>query len=261
VAANHKRKRFIPLLAISQSSRVFDVAIFYGKNKMNLVICNNEAQTMLSLDLLVIINEQRIEAGEPVIRNADFVSRVIDELDLQPHEIFVRTNAASGQPQKYANLSIEQCTLVGMRESKSVRRAVLAKLKELEAKQSPLPALPTFPELLRQHADALDKLALSAPKVDHFDKYVARDGLRNLTDVAKSMNLSAVRLGRLLREHGMAFKRTDKLCWMQWFVDKGYGVTKQIVANDKDRDQAMITNAGDVYLKAQFAKDGLEGLL
>jgi phage antirepressor YoqD-like protein len=147
---------------------------------------------------------------------------------------------------------------------------VIKRWHELEAMQDHLPiALPTtyitaLEKLLEsKKAEALleEKLVIAAPKVDHFDKYVARDGLRNLTDVAKSMGLSAVKLGRLLREHGMAFKRTDKMVWMQWFVDKGYGVTKQIIANDKDRDQAMITNTGDAYLKSQFAKDGLEGLL
>jgi phage antirepressor YoqD-like protein len=227
---------------------------------MNLVNLN-AAETITTLQLRDMINAARAEKGESGIRNADFLVKVKDELDFEGTEIPYLTKLSSGQMADTFDITLEQAALVGMRESKSVRRAVLAKLKELESKQSPLPALPTFPELLRQHADALDQLALSAPKVDHFDKYVARDGLRNLTDVAKSMGLSAVRLGRLLREHGMAFKRTDKLCWMQWFVDKGYGVTKQIVANDKDRDQAMITNAGDVYLKAQFAKDGLEGLL
>jgi phage antirepressor YoqD-like protein len=229
-----------------------------GKNMF--LVTTNTTKLMCSLELRTIINSVREIAGESFVRNDQFIARIEDEIDdLGVCKIIAHPQ--NGSAIKSYNLTLEQCALVGMRESKSVRRAVLAKLKELEAKQSPLPALPTFPELLRQHADALDQLALSAPKVDHFDKYVARDGLRSLTDVAKSMNLSAVRLGRLLREHGMAFKRTDKLCWMQWFVDKGYGVTKQIVANDKDRDQAMITNAGDVYLKAQFAKDGLEGLL
>lgn len=234
---------------------------------MLLVVENKK--TMSSLDLLSMINEQRSDAGEPVIENNKFIAKVEDELD----DISTddkKSTVVNRNNQSYYMLTLEQCTLVGMRESKSVRRLVLAKLKELEAKQSPAPiALPTnyitaLEALLEsKKAEALleEKLVIAAPKVDHFDKYVARDGMRNLTDVAKSMGLSAVKLGRLLRQHGMAFKRTDKLCWMQWFVDKGYGVTKQIVANDKDRDQAMITNTGDAYLKAQFAKDGLEGLL
>lgn len=130
--------------------------------------------------------------------------------------------------------------------------------QELEAQQAP--QLPTtyigaLEELLaskKAEAALQEQLAIAAPKVEHYDLYVNRDSLRSITDVAKGMVLSAIALGRLMREHGILFKRTDRQVWMQWFIDKGYGVTKQIVANNKDRDQAMVTNAGDVYLKAQF---------
>lgn len=212
-------------------------------------------KTMSSLEIAMLTGKNHSD----VLRD---VRKMLLDLDLGESSFAGSYLSGQNKVMPLFNLDREHtdCLLTGY--SAKARMLVIKRWHELEAKQSPQPvALPTFPELLRQHADALDKLELVAPKVEHFDKYVARDGLRNLTDVAKSMGLSAVKLGRLLREHGMAFKRTDKMVWMQWFVDKGYGVTKQIIANDKDRDQAMITNTGDAYLKAQFAKDGLEGLL
>lgn len=64
------------------------------------------------------------------------ISMIEDELDdLGVAETFyVTTSQGAKRPVKGYSLTMEQMTLVGMRESKAVRRAVLAKLKELEAK-------------------------------------------------------------------------------------------------------------------------------
>lgn len=96
----------------------------------------NGVETMSSLDLLVMINEQRRDSGEPVINNTHFVARVLDELDLGDSNIITIPHPQNNKPQSFVNLTIEQCLLVSMRESKSVRRYVLAKLKELESQQS-----------------------------------------------------------------------------------------------------------------------------
>ncbi|AMC34756.1 phage antirepressor KilAC domain-containing protein [Janthinobacterium sp. B9-8] len=228
---------------------------------MSNLILNSKvdaSELLSSLTLLDLINEKRVSNGEQPIRRNDFAERVFDELEGEHYESFVVKNP-NGTVSWVASLTLDQCMLVSMRESKAVRRDVLAILKEA---RTPVFAIPvTFSEALMlasRQAEQIEEqqtaLLLAAPKVEHFDKYVARDNLRSLTDVAKSMGLSAVKLGRLLREHGMAFKRTDKMVWMQWFVDKGYGVIKQVAANDKDRDQPFITNAGDAYIKAQFGE-------
>ena len=67
-------------------------------------------------------------------------------------------------------MTADQCKLVAMRESKGVRRAVLARLNELEAKQAPrVPQ--TMAEALRLAADQAEQieqqqaaLAIAAPK-------------------------------------------------------------------------------------------------
>lgn len=90
------------------------------------------AVTMSSLNLLDVINNVRIEFNEPEVENSHFLKRIEDELDgeLGLRKVFL--NPAGGRPKGYYDLTIEQCTLVGMRESKGVRRAVLGKIKELE---------------------------------------------------------------------------------------------------------------------------------
>ena len=90
----------------------------------------NTEQTMSSLDFLNnIINPARVAAGESEVANRHFIVRVEDELDdLGAGKTFTRY----GNTVKYYELTFEQMTLVGMRESKAVRRSVLETLKKLQ---------------------------------------------------------------------------------------------------------------------------------
>lgn len=103
---------------------------------MNII--SHEA-TMNSLDFLnSVINPARVESGESEAKNAHFVSRVEDELDDLPAvKIFNRF----GNEVRTYDLTMKQMLLVGMRESKSVRRSVLAKLESMQ-EESKQPALP-----------------------------------------------------------------------------------------------------------------------
>lgn len=100
-------------------------------------------QTMSSIDLLAIINTARAEAGETEVRRNDFASRCRDELDGDHYETFVVKNP-NGTETEVLSLTQDQCMLIGMRESKAVRRNVLAKLKAIEAKSERPAALPNF---------------------------------------------------------------------------------------------------------------------
>lgn len=94
---------------------------------------------MNSLDFLnSVINPARVESGESEVKNAHFISRVEDELDDLPAvKIFNRF----GNEVRTYDLTMRQMLLVGMRESKSVRRSVLAKLESMQ-EESKRPALP-----------------------------------------------------------------------------------------------------------------------
>lgn len=90
--------------------------------------------TMDTIELLKLVNEVRAEFGEPTVRHNDFVARCHDELDGEHYETFVVQNLNNTQSEGL-HLSSEQCKLVAMRESKGVRRRVLARLNELESQQ------------------------------------------------------------------------------------------------------------------------------
>lgn len=104
----------------------------------SLIVASGASQqgvTMSSTDLLVYVNDARKWLGEPVVANRHFLSRIEDELEgeLPPRKSFTHPN--NGASVSYYDLTEDQCKLVAMRESKAVRRRVLAKLKELESRQ------------------------------------------------------------------------------------------------------------------------------
>jgi outer membrane murein-binding lipoprotein Lpp len=112
-------------------------------------------KTMSSVDLLVIINTSRKESGESEVRRNDFMSRCRDELDGEHYETFVVKNP-NGTTTECLALTRDQCMLVSMRESKKVRRSVLAKLKSLEA-EGPTLSNPIM-NMIVQQAIQYDKL-------------------------------------------------------------------------------------------------------
>ncbi|EFJ1100674.1 ant domain protein, partial [Escherichia coli] len=93
---------------------------------MNEMISVDHEISMSSLDFLNnIINPSRIEAGEKPVRPSDFHARVNDEIDEElNYENFVV--GRTGHKTYYTMLNMEQMMLIGMRESKAVRRSVLA---------------------------------------------------------------------------------------------------------------------------------------
>ncbi|MVF50607.1 phage antirepressor [Pseudomonas monteilii] len=91
--------------------------------------------TMDSTELLALVNEARAGFGEGSVRHNDFVARCKDELDGEHYETFVVQNLNNTQSEGL-RLTADQCKLVAMRESKGVRRRVLARLNELEGQQA-----------------------------------------------------------------------------------------------------------------------------
>lgn len=107
-------------------------------NASNILAIHGGEPTMSSLELRDIINAARLEHDEGEVRNTTFLRRVEDELSGELPVAQKMQPPQGGTPQRYYQLTRDQCTLVGMRESKSVRRIVLEKLKAMDS------ALPTI---------------------------------------------------------------------------------------------------------------------
>ncbi len=178
------------------------------------MIAFERSVAMSSLDFLnSIINPSRIEAGEKPVRPSDFHARVNDEIDEKlNYENFVV--GRTGHKTHYTMLNMEQMTLVGMRESKAVRRSVLAKLKVMHGPQIPQ----TLPEALRLAADLAEKkaelesqLAIAAPKAEFVDSYVKASGTFTFRQAAKLFKVKETDFRMFLQDRGIMYRLAGKM--------------------------------------------------
>ena len=103
----------------------------------SLILASGSSQqgvTMSSIDLLDMINSVRAENGESEIRRNKFSEKIEDEL-AGDHYTKSAVKNPNGTESVIYDLTMDQCALLSMRESRSVRRQVLTKLKELESRQ------------------------------------------------------------------------------------------------------------------------------
>lgn len=128
---------------------------------MNALV-NANLQLMSSKDLLEIINAVRAEMGEPILRLNKFNEKIEDELEGEHYTKSVVQNSNNTTSVIY-ELTIDQCTLIGMRESKSVRKNVLGKLKE---KQLGVKLPQTYIEALRALVESEEQKELIAKERD-----------------------------------------------------------------------------------------------
>ncbi|EFC2511702.1 hypothetical protein CT743_001862 [Escherichia coli] len=97
-----------------------------------VVIFNDEFSLSSYEFLTKVINPAREEAGENPVSNKDFINRVKDELDLKEENFLLLDTGASGRKSSHTILNGDQLLLVGMRESKAVRRKVLEYIRRIE---------------------------------------------------------------------------------------------------------------------------------
>lgn len=138
---------------------------------MNMILANTD-QLIESPTLLYIINQARLDAGQTEIRANDFHNRVADELEGEHYETFVVQNPNKTESKRF-RLTGDQCMLVSMRESKTVRRRVLDQLK-LIASQNRLPDFTNPSEAARAWAELFDKNQEAKAKLREADQEVER---------------------------------------------------------------------------------------
>ncbi|PPX79067.1 hypothetical protein C3D70_21295, partial [Cronobacter sakazakii] len=170
--------------------------------------------SMSSLDFLnSIINPARVEAGETPHEPRKFLAKIEDELELDGTGKKFRLNNNHTQT-AYYDLDFDQMMLVGMRESKAVRRSVLAKLKVMHGPQIPqtLPeALRLAADLAEQNAQLESKLAIAAPKVEFVDHYVEATGAMGFREAAKLLKVKETDFRLFLIEQGIMYRLAGKL--------------------------------------------------
>lgn len=203
--------------------------------------------SMSSRDLLDLINQVRSDLGEPLLRLNSFNLKIEDELDGENYTKNVVQNFNNTESVVF-ELTIDQCMLIGMRESKAVRKNVLAILKQKQLPQS-------FSEALQLAADQARQLELAAPKVQYFDTVVERSTLLNATQVAQKLGMSAMAMNRHLDQLNVYSRGVKRArVFQQWFIDKGFGELKQ---TELGFSQPMFTTKGEAWVIEKLVGEGV----
>lgn len=227
-----------------------------------LTVAANEELKMSSLDFLNnIINPARIESGQNAVRPSDFHERVNDEIDEElNYENFVV--GKTGHKTHYTMLNMEQMTLIGMRESKAVRRSVLSSLKEMQAKQYQLPDFTDPAEAARAWASefeqkklAQQQLAIAAPKVEFYDRYADASGTFGFRQVCKALGEKEHLVRTVLVEKSVMYRLGGQLTPYQNHIDAGRFTVKTGEAdNGHAFTQARFTTKGVTYVAGLIAE-------
>ncbi|AYH00865.1 antirepressor protein AntB [Pectobacterium parmentieri] len=233
----------------------------------------NGVVTMSSLDFLNdIINPSRKEAGEKSVRPSDFHARVNDEIgeDLN-YENFVV--GKTGHKTHYTILNMDQMTLIGMRESKAVRRSVLEKLKSLSRPTvDPMVAL-NDPEFLRGALLTYSEKVITLthqvdemrPDVEAFDRIATKaDGSMCITDAAKHLQVQPKFLFKTLSENHWIYRRAGGKAWLgyQDKIQSGYLEHKVTTVSRSDGsekivEQVLITAKGIAKISKMLGVSGV----
>ena len=226
--------------------------------------------TMTSIELRELINAARKEFGEPAVENSHFVKRIEDELEGELGRSKTFRASRTGTPMKGYDLTLEQCLLVGMRESKAVRRSVLAELKK---RQEVYPQLPDFTNPVaaaRAWADEVEqkqKLQIAyehaKPAVQFVERYVDGSGLMGFRQVCKKLKAKENEFRNFLLGQKIMYRLNGRLTAYAQHIDAGRFAVKTGV-NDQSGHiftESMFTPKGVSWIAGEWAKYQIQGEL
>lgn len=227
-------------------------------NQVSKLAASDQVQTMSSKEIAELTGKQH----NHVVRD---IRNMLDDLQKDDPELVHPEEEKDNRGYTscfHLNKELSITLVAGY--NTSMRLTIVRRWQELEAKENQnMIVLPDFTDpaeaamawalQYKEKQIALQQLEVAKPKVEFVDKYVERGSLKTLTDVAKELGVSGKVLGKWLRAEGWAWKRTDKLVWMQEFTEKGYGETKHFTSpGGFDGSSSFITAAGDLFIKQNF---------
>lgn len=228
---------------------------------MNQLIAMNAEVTMSSLDFMGIINSERVAAGESAHEPRKFLAKVVDELDLDETGKKFRLNSNQTES-AYYDLTMDQMMLVGMRESKTVRRNVLAKLKQMEKPQVPqtyAAALIEAGRLAMELEQSQQQLAIAAPKAEFVDRYMSAPETFGFRQVAKKLHMKENELRDFLLNNRVMYYLSGRLTAYANHVDAGrFEQVSGVAGNDHAYTQSKFTTKGVEWLAGEIAKSKLK---
>lgn len=157
------------------------------------------SRNVLSTHLRDKLNEFRKEAGEKEIRLNKFNEKLIDELEGEHYTKRVVQNSNNTESTIY-EITQDQCILIGMRESKAVRRQVLGWIHTLDSAQVPSWMVNLSPQAVLAIEDLNNQLEVAKPKLEYHDKVLAAPNGLTTSEIAAELGMSAQKLNKLLKD-------------------------------------------------------------
>lgn len=239
-----------------------------GINAPRFLQSQNVARTMSSIELRDMINEARLSAGEPKVRNDHFLARIEDELGDELGGVQKYYTPVHGNQVATYSLTLDQCMLVGMRESKAVRRSVLKKLKALEAPRviatlpdfsNPAAAARAWAEQFELQQQANQALIAAAPKIAFVDEYVKSTGLKGFRQTAKLLKANESRFREFLIDKKIMYRMGGEWQAYQHHIDAGrFEVKTDTADNGHAFNQTKFTPKGVNWVAGLWAQYNLE---
>ncbi|WP_339373602.1 hypothetical protein [Xenorhabdus sp. KK7.4] len=186
---------------------------------------------MSSIDFLNdIINPARVEAGEKPVRPSDFHVRVNDEIGENiNYENFVV--GKTGHKTYYTILNMDQMMLVGMRESKAVRRIVLAKLKTLSSPPQ-LSAAELIAAIANNNVQQEKRLIVVEQKMEHIERGTIPVGYQGYSYLKATYGLSDAKSKQLVMAWSVPHKKVPH-------VAPGGQVIQMSVVHEESFEKAL----------------------
>lgn len=207
-----------------------------------------------SLELVELINQFRAQEGSKSnLRHSDFLNVIRDEFSEEINErkiSFVKYLDKKGEERPMFILDLKQSRQVLVRESRQVRKAVIAYIDELE-RQLSLHAPKTLKEALilaLEQEERLEALALEnkvqsqqiaelAPKATYYDLVLQCNSLLSVTEIAKDYGMSATKFNKVLKGLGVQYKQSGVWFLYAKYQGMGYTSTKTQNYNRPDGSQ------------------------
>lgn len=225
----------------------------------------NTTGTISTIELRDIVNEARKAMGESEVQNNQFIKRVEDELEGELEgQKYIDLAPRTKTPMVAYDLTHEQAMLVGMRESKAVRRKVLGKIKTLQEAQKPAvpqsyaAALLEAGRLAQLAEEQAEQLALAAPKVEFVDRYVESVGNKGFREVCKLLKAKEPEFRQFLANNKIMYRLGGSWTAYQQHIDAGrFAVNTGAADNGHAYTAAKFTPKGISWIAGEWAKHQL----
>lgn len=228
-------------------------------------LMKSKVSTMTSIEFLdAVINPFRSQEGETPHEPRKFLAKIIDELDLDETGKKFRLNSNQTESAYYI-LDKDQMMLVGMRESKAVRKNVLEWIKLATEDQKP--AIPqTYAEALLEagrlaleNEKQAEQLRLAAPKVEFVEKYIdSSTGSLGFRKVAKLLKVNEKAFREFLNKEKIMYKLGGDWVPYQNHIDAGRFEVKAGLAEHEESShaftQSKFTAKGVEWVAGEYAK-------